>query len=118
MLKSLRKLRAVFLASWQESLIYRAESLVWFIGEAIIPLIMIALWLAAYRTVERVGEYTVQDMVNYYVMFLVLSNLLTPHLEWNTGGFIRSGAFSAHLCVRSPINCGSLQLRSRSKACG
>ncbi len=108
MLKSLRKLRAVFLASWQESLIYRAESLVWFIGEAIIPLIMIALWLAAYRTVDRIGEYTVQDMVNYYVMFLVLSNLLTPHLEWNTGDWIRSGAISAHLVRPFPYQLWQL----------
>ena len=108
MLKSFRKLRAIFLASWQESLMYRAESLVWFIGEAIIPLIMIALWLAAYRTVDRIGEYTVQDMVHYYVMFLVLSNLLTPHLEWNTGEWIRSGAFSAHLVRPFPYQLWQL----------
>ncbi len=76
---------------------YRAEALVWFIGEAIIPLVMVALWLAAYRSVDRIGNYAVEDMVSYYVMFLVLSNLLTPHLEWNTGEFIRSGTFSKHL---------------------
>ena len=97
MLKSFRKIRALFLASWQESLMYRAEALVWFIGEAIIPLVMVALWLAAYRSVDRIGNYAVEDMVSYYVMFLVLSNLLTPHLEWNTGEFIRSGTFSKHL---------------------
>ena len=76
---------------------YRAEALVWFVGEAIIPLVMVALWLAAYRSVDRIGNYAVEDMVSYYVMFLVLSNLLTPHLEWNTGEFIRSGTFSKHL---------------------
>jgi ABC-2 type transport system permease protein len=97
MLKSLRKIRAVFLAFWQEALMYRAESLVWFIGGTILPLVMIALWLAAYRSVDHIGTYTVQDMVNYYVLFLVLNTLLTPHLEWAMGDSIRSGSFSIHL---------------------
>lgn len=95
--KLFRKVRVLFLASWQDSLMYRAESLVWFVGDAVLPLVMIALWTAAYRTVERVGAYTVHDMVNYYVLFLVLSTLLTPHPEWNTSGLIRSGEFSKYL---------------------
>ena len=108
MLKSFRKIRALFLASWQESLMYRAEALVWFIGEAIIPLVMVALWLAAYHSVDRIGNYAVEDMVNYYVMFLVLSNLLTPHLEWNTGGiYPQRHFFHSISCGLFHINCGN-----------
>ena len=102
------KVRAVFLAFWQEALMYRAESLVWFIGGTILPLVMIALWLAAYRTVDRIGAYTVQDMVNYYVMFLVLNTLLTPHLEWAMGDSIRSGSFSIHLIRPLPYHLWQL----------
>ena len=76
---------------------YRAESFVWFIGDAVLPLVMIALWTAAYRTVDRIGAYAVQDMVNYYLMFLVFSTLLTPHPEWNTSALIRSGDLSKYL---------------------
>lgn len=97
MLKLLRKIRAVFLASWQDAFMYRAESFVWFVGDAVVPLVMIALWLAAYRTVDRVGAYAVEDMVNYYVMFLVLSALLMPHPEWSTSEMIRNGGISMHL---------------------
>ncbi len=102
------KIRAVFLAFWQEALTYRAESLVWFIGGTIIPLVMIALWLAAYRTVDRIGDYAVADMVNYYILFLVLNTLLTPHLEWAMGESIRSGAFSIHLVRPFPYHLWQL----------
>ena len=98
-----RKLRASFLFSWQDALTYRAEGLVWFINDAVIPLVMIALWLAAYRTVDRVGEYTVQDMVHYYVMFMALSTILTPYPEGYSSYLIRNGTISLYLVRPFPF---------------
>ena len=103
MQKLFRKFRAAFLFSWQDALTYRAEGVVWFINDAAIPLVMIALWLAAYRNVDRVGAYAVEDMVHYYVMFLALSTILTPYPEGYSSYLIRNGAISQHLVRPFPF---------------
>ncbi len=103
MLKLFRKLRAGLLFSWQDALTYRAEGFVWFINDAVIPLVMIAFWLAAYRTVDRVGGYAVEDMVHYYVMFLALNTILTPYPEGYSSYLIRNGTISLHLVRPFPF---------------
>jgi ABC-2 type transport system permease protein len=102
--KLLRKARVLLATYWEEALAYRAESFVWFVGDVVQPLVMVALWLAAYREVDRIGAYTVDAMVSYYVLMLVFRTLLTPHPEWETSRSIREGDFGRHLLRPLPFD--------------
>ena len=82
---------------WQEAFQYRSESFVWFLFDVVGPLVMILMWRSAYGEGERIGGYTLSQMMLYYVGMMALRTLLNVHPEWAISEEIRTGTFSKPL---------------------
>lgn len=89
------------LALWrihiQEAIQYRAESLVWLLGDVAPPIMMIFVWLAAYEGQSHVAGYDLQAMLGYTVGVMVLRNVVASHIEWDIDQSVRNGTLSTHL---------------------
>lgn len=66
--------------SWQESLTYRGETIVWFLLEIIPTLIMISLWNSLYQS-GRFSAAQHQQLVIYYLLTLFISRTTASHFE-------------------------------------
>ena len=103
-MSSLRSNLKLLSMSWQEAFQYRSESFVWFLFDVIGPLVMILMWRAAYGDADRIGGYTMGQMMLYYVGMMSLRTLLNVHPEWAISEEIRTGTFSKHLLRPLPFN--------------
>lgn len=93
----MRKYRALFRSCWIDALTYRAESLVWLLGDTMPSLVMLALWLTVYRQREVIAGYTLSMMIIYYLGMAVMETLFTPHCEEWLSWLIRRGELSPFL---------------------
>lgn len=78
----------------QDALQYRLEGAIWFLFDVLPPLMMIFVWLAAYRETDQVAGYTLGEMLGYYLGLALLRNAITTHPEWEIAESIRSGRLS------------------------
>src|SRR5438105_4680561 len=92
-----RKFRAVFLIYWQETLAYKAATIIWVLADTQAALIMPAIWLAAYGGSGRIFGMDPGTLVTYYLTTLLLSQFIVCHLMWDIGFEIREGMFTGQL---------------------
>ena len=92
-----RKFRAVFLIYWQETLAYKAATIIWVLADTQTALIMPAIWLAAYGGSGRIFGMDPGTLVTYYLTTLLLSQFIVCHLMWDIGFEIREGMFTGQL---------------------
>ncbi len=91
----MRKFIAFSKAVWQQTLSYRAESLLWFLIEALPLVYMISLWL----TLERAGRISAEQsgrLVFYYVISLTISRFTGSHFEEWLIDDIKDGNFNKY----------------------
>ena len=88
------KYGVVFRMFLQDALAYRLEGFVWFLLDILPPVVMIALWLAAFKDRSVIGGYTLGSMLLYYFAMGAFSTLLTGHPEWGASYEIRMGEYS------------------------
>ena len=84
---------------WQDSLVYRFNSLVW-VAYAVVPSFALMLvWLAAYGDAGRsnIGGYDLSQMLTYYLVVTALSVAITPNPEWDIATTIRDGKITPFL---------------------
>ncbi|MGE3913901.1 MAG: hypothetical protein AB7K36_31445, partial [Chloroflexota bacterium] len=74
---------ALLRISVQDSIQNRVESSIWFLYEILPPLMMAALWLAAYEDQADVAGYSLPEMLAYTVGVMVLRSVVTVYTEYN-----------------------------------
>jgi ABC-2 type transport system permease protein len=93
----LKKYLLFFTLGFQEALQYRLETVIWFLFDILPPLMMVFLWLAAYRETDQVAGYSLGAMLSYYLGLALLRNAITPHPEWEIAELVRTGRLSMSL---------------------
>ncbi len=93
----LRKYAIMMSIYWQDVLQYRGNAMGWMLFDVLPSLIMILVWMAAYRTREHIGGLNLKEMVTYYLAMTLLAVCITPHGEWEIAMSIREGRISQHL---------------------
>ena len=87
----------LFRISLQDATQYRIESAIWFLYEVVPPLMMAAVWLAAYQEQTTIGGFSRAEMLAYTVGVMILRTLITVHIEHGMDQQIRLGDLSNHL---------------------
>jgi ABC-2 type transport system permease protein len=93
----MRLYATLFRISLQDATQYRVESAIWFLYEVVPPLMMAAVWLAAYQDQTTVAGFSLAEMLAYTVGVMILRTLITVHLEHGIDIEIRRGDLSNHL---------------------
>ncbi len=93
---------ALLRISIQDALQNRVESAIWFLYEILPPIMMSAVWLAAYQEHESVAGYSLGEMLAYTVGVMVLRTVITSYPEYGIDYQIRDGSLS-NLLTR-PLN--------------
>lgn len=92
-----RKYVAIAIIDWQSELAYRANSLIWIAWSIFPSAVMMLVWLAAYGDRQKVGRYSLSEMITYYLLVTTLSISITPNHEWETAAAIREGQVTPYL---------------------
>lgn len=98
-----RKVRALFVIYFQDSLAYRASGFLWILTDLVQCLIMPMVWLAAYNGRSELGGYHPAQMVMYYLMVALTSNFVVSHLMWDVAYEIKEGLLSQWLVRPFPF---------------
>jgi viologen exporter family transport system permease protein len=93
----MRLYATLFRISLQDATQYRVESAIWFLYEIVPPLMMAAVWIAAYQDQTTVAGFSLAEMLAYTVGVMILRTLITVHLEHGIDIEIRRGDLSNHL---------------------
>ncbi len=95
---TVRKWRAVFTIFLQETLVYRAQAVIWILTDLVVSITMPLVWASA--SAARTGTiagFTTSDFVLYYLCLLLLGCFITSHIMWELAMEIKEGQFSATL---------------------
>ena len=98
----MRKYLTVFRVNWQNSLQYRAPTVIYILGYTLYISVLLFLWTAIYGEGGRVGAYSLSEMVTYYLLQFVINTVILSYVSWEIIDHIREGFFS-HFLVK-PIN--------------
>jgi len=93
---------ALLRISIQDALQNRVESAIWFLYEILPPIMMAAVWLAAYQDQASIAGYSLAEMLLYTVGVMVLRTVITSYPEYGIDYQIREGSLS-NLLTR-PLN--------------
>lgn len=98
----MRKYGLLLSLGFQDALQYRAEGIIWFLFDVVPPLMMIFVWLAAFRDTDEVAGYSLGAMLSYYLGLALLRNILTTNPEWEIAESVRNGKLS--MLLLKPIH--------------
>lgn len=87
---------AMVKASWETSLEYRAQIVIWLLTW-LFPLIMMVVWLAVVGQVGPAAGWDKSDFVSYYVAAAVVNYLTVAWILWDWDQDIRMGTLSVKL---------------------
>ena len=95
----MKKYFTVALLGWQDSLVYRANALVWILFAVLPSLTLMLVWIAVYDSpgTTTVGGRDLPQMISYYLAVTALSVAITPNHEWETATQIREGAITGFI---------------------
>ncbi len=98
----LKKYFQIFKISWQESLVYRFNFVVWRIRTVILRLSAYFFWYAVYRFNQNIGGYDEEMMLTYILASSLLHSLVLGSRSIDVAGEISTGKLSN--CLLKPIN--------------
>jgi ABC-2 type transport system permease protein len=99
----LRKVWATVLIYWQETIAYRASTVIWILADTQVALLMPMIWLSAYGDRNAIFGMSPDTLVSYYLITLLLSQFVVCHLMWDIAFEIREGVFTTHLLRPFPV---------------
>lgn len=85
----LRKQYAIVSIYLSEIFAYRAAAIIWVLGDLQLTLLMPLVWTAA----GGIHGYSTSEMFTYYLLAMLVSQVVTCHLLWDIGFEIREGVF-------------------------
>lgn len=94
-----RKYRTLITAEWGVTVAYRAETLIWFIGSFIQPLVSLMIWLSIEQQSGDGGiaGYGAAQFILYFIGVMVVGRMTSSWDIWSLDQHIRQGTFSHHL---------------------
>ncbi|SRR5579884_22867 len=98
----MRKYWTVFWVNWQNALQYRGPTFISLLGNILRVAVLLYLWNAIYRGEGHLGNYSLPDLITYYLLQMVINSLVLSYSSWEIVDQIREGTFSNFL-VR-PVN--------------
>ncbi|MHB8482473.1 MAG: ABC transporter permease [Nitrospiria bacterium] len=93
----MKKYLTIFRINWQNSLQYRASTLIYILGYGLYISVLLYLWLSVYHDGNKMGAYSVSDLMTYYILQLVMNTLILSYISWDLIDQIREGFFSNFL---------------------
>ena len=93
----MKKYLTIFRINWQNSLQYRASTVIYILGYGLFISVLLYLWISVYQDGHKMGNYSVSDLMTYYVLQLVMNTLILSYISWNLIDLIREGFFSNFL---------------------
>ena len=96
MLRLARAYAALIRAGLMGELEYRAQALLWLLL-AIVPLIMMNVWLALVDQAGPAGGWRRADFIAYYVAVAMVYQFTTSYAIWQWGDEVRTGDLSIRL---------------------
>jgi len=92
-----RKFVAFLSIYWQETLAYRAATVIWILADTQTALIMPMVWLAAFGGNDHIFGMTPNVLVTYYLITLFLGQFIVCHLLWDIAWDIREGMLTTQM---------------------
>lgn len=98
----MKKYLTLFRINWQNSLQYRASTVIYIVGYSLYISVILYLWMSVYQEGNKMGEYSLSDLLTYYLLQLVVNILILSYISWELIDQIREGFFSNFLI--KPLN--------------
>ncbi|MFI5304171.1 MAG: ABC transporter permease [Nitrospiria bacterium] len=98
----MKKYLTLFRINWQNSLQYRASTVIYIVGYTLYISVVLYLWMSVYHDGNKLGEYSLTDLLTYYLLQLVVNILILSYISWELIDQIREGFFSNFLI--KPLN--------------
>ncbi len=99
-MRTIRLLRALFVAGWKEALAYRTELFVWILATTM-PLVMLVLWRAVTEEKTLIGADGVpfggQKVVAYFLATFLIRQLCGSWAAWQINQEIKDGTLALRL---------------------
>lgn len=93
----MKKYLAFFRLSLMTDLQFRAETVLWLLMDLIPYVTMIFIWQAIYRGAATIQDYSLVQVMQYYVMVAMIDRLTAVHFESWRAEQIRDGKIDFHL---------------------
>lgn len=94
----IRAYRALLVAGFQNAVQYRAQMLLWLVGNLMKPVVFLAAWEAvAAAQSGSVGAYSAGDFAAYYVCLTLVGQLTNSWDAWEFETQVRTGTLSPRL---------------------
>ncbi len=93
----MKKYITLFHINWQNSLQYRFSLIVYIGGYSLYIAVLLYLWSAIYSEGQSVGNYTLSQLVTYYILQLMINSIIFSYVSWDIIDNIKTGNFSNFL---------------------
>lgn len=93
----MKKYISLFHINWQNSLQYRFSLVVYIGGYSIYICVLLYLWSAIYSEGQSVGNYTLSQLMTYYILQLMINSIIFSYVSWDVIDNIKTGNFSNFL---------------------
>jgi len=100
--KRMHKYWTVFRINWQNALQYRGPTFVSILGNLLHISVLLYLWNAIYLGDQHLGDYSLSELITYYVLQLIINSMVLSYSSWEIGQQIADGTFSNFLV--KPLN--------------
>jgi ABC-2 type transport system permease protein len=81
----------------QDALAYRSVALIWMMTDTVPAILMPLVWLASFNGRAAIGGFSPGSMVLYYLLTLLLSNVMVTHIMWDIQRDVAEGRLSVFL---------------------
>ena len=78
----------------KEALMYRAELMVWRAIDAIPILAMLTLWVSVYSHGNQMGQYSLRDILTYYILGNLIQAIVVVHFEEEGVRWVNDGSIA------------------------
>lgn len=91
----MRKYIQTFKTSLQKAVTYKSVEFIWIISAFITPLLFMSLW--SQNKDSPVEGMNLSEMVTYYLVITLISQLVSPHIDWDVVNDINKGTLNFYL---------------------
>jgi ABC-2 type transport system permease protein len=81
----------------QDSLVYRANAVIWMLTDVVTAVTMPLIWLASYNGRPTIHGFSPSQMVVYYLVILAVSSFVESHVMWEISHDVKQGKFNVYL---------------------
>lgn len=98
----MKKYWALAKTSFQNSLVYRADSFLWGIGELVDTLVFLFIWMKIFGEGQAVAGFTLPETITYLIGVGLITNFIDTWVHYDLERDVQSGSLS-NIIIR-PVN--------------